>query len=76
MPAYDIKNNPINPSDYEEKLAGSIARVCFSIVHFYIRERHIFNAQLRDVTIVRPPSSITKKSLQHILHPKKKQRIA
>lgn len=72
LPAYDVKNNLIHPSDYEEKIAGSIARVCFSIVHFEIKQRHIFNAIVKDITILRPPTNISPTTLKHILHPKKK----
>jgi hypothetical protein len=74
LPAYDIRNNAINPSDYEEKLAGAVARVCFSIVHFVIKQRHIFNATVKDITVIRAPTTIPTMSLKHILHPKKKQK--
>jgi hypothetical protein len=75
LPAYDIKGDLIHPFDYEEKLAGAIARVCFSIVHFVVRQKHIYNALVRDITIVRPPITIATTSLKHILHPKKKRRV-
>jgi hypothetical protein len=79
LPAYDIRGNLIRPFDYEEKLAGAIVRVCFSIVHYLIKQKHIFNAVARDITVVRAPTSITPStsSLKHILHPPhKKQKIA
>ena len=38
LPAYDIYGNLIAPVDYKEKIAGSIAHVCFSIVHFNINK--------------------------------------
>jgi hypothetical protein len=75
LPTYDVKNNLIHPSDYEEKIAGAIARVCFSIIHFNIKQRHIFNAIVKDITILRPPTTISPTTLKHILHPKKKQKI-
>ena len=74
LPAYDINANLIAPLDYEEKLAGSIARICFSIVHFNIKQKHVFNAYVKDITIVRPPTSIATTSLKHLLHPKKKKK--
>ena len=74
IPAFDIRNESIHPSDYEEKLAGAIARVCFSITHFIIKQKHVFNALVKDITIIRPPTTISTKSLKHVLHPKKKQK--
>ena len=71
LPAYDIRGNPIHPKEYEEKLAGAIARVCFTLLHFIIKQKHVFNALVRDITVLRPPSTITPTSLKHILHPKK-----
>lgn len=76
IPAYDVKGNLIHPSEYENKLAGAIARICFSIVHYDIKQKHVFNAVVRDITILRPPTTIASTSLKHILHPNKKQRIA
>ena len=52
LPTYDINANLIVPLDYEEKLAGSIARICFSIVHFNIKQKNIFNAYVKNITIV------------------------
>jgi hypothetical protein len=75
LPTYDIKNNPIHPSDYEEKLAGSIARVCFSIVHYVIKQKHVFNALVKDITVICPPTSIAPTSLKHILHSPKKRKF-
>ena len=74
LPAYDINGNLIAPLDYEEKLAGSIARICFSVAHFHIKQKHIYNAYVKDITVVRPPTSIATTSLKHLLHPKKKQK--
>lgn len=71
IPAYDIKGALISPSDYEEKLGGAIAHVCFSIVHFFIRQRHIYNAIIRDITVMRPPTTIMAPTLKNVLHPKK-----
>lgn len=34
LPAYDIRGDLIQPSDYEEKLAGAISQVCFSVIHY------------------------------------------
>ena len=76
IPAYDIRSNSIHPTEYEEKLGGAIARVCFSLVHFVIKQKHVFNAVVRDITVLRPPSTMSPTSLKHILHPKKKQKIA
>jgi hypothetical protein len=52
IPPYDIRGHLISPLDYEEKLTGSIAHVCFSIVHFVIRQKHIYNAILHDITVM------------------------
>ena len=52
LPAYDINTNLIVPLDYKEKLAGSIARICFSIVHFNIKQKQVFNAYIKDITII------------------------
>ena len=62
----------ISPLDYEEKLGGAIARVCFSIVHYLIKHKHVYNAIVRDITVMRPPTTIAAPSLKHILHPQKK----
>lgn len=75
LPAYDIKGNRIRPTDYEDKLAGAVARVCFSIVHYIIKEKHIYNALVKDITVVRPPTTIASTSLKHILHSPKKKKI-
>jgi hypothetical protein len=71
LPAYDIHGRLIQPSQYEEKLAGAIARVCFTLVHFSIKQKHIFNAVVRDITVVRPPTAIvsSSSSLKELLHP-------
>ena len=74
LQAYDIRGNLIEPFLYEEKLAGAIARVCFTIVHYPIKQKHIFNALVRDITIIRPPTTIVQSSLKSILHPKTKQK--
>ena len=70
-----MKGNPIHPSDYEQKLASSIARVCFSIIHYSIKQKHVFNAIVKDITILRPPTSMPPTTLKHILHPAKKRKI-
>jgi hypothetical protein len=77
IPAYNDKNKSIHPSEYEEHLAGSISRVSFSVVHYLIRQRHVFNATVRDITVLRPPSTIAPTSLKNILHPSpaKKRRL-
>ena len=72
IPAYDVRGNPIHPSDYEEKLAGSIARVCFSITHYLIKQHHVFNALPKDINVLRPPTSIAPTTLKRILHPSTK----
>lgn len=69
LPAYDIRGDIISPLEYEEKLAGAIVRVCFSFVHFQIKQKHIFNALARDITVLRPPTTVVATSLKHILHP-------
>ena len=74
IPAFDIRNESVHPSEYEEKLAGAIARVCFLITHFIIKQKHVYNALVKDITIIRPPTTISTKSLKHVLHPKKKQK--
>jgi hypothetical protein len=76
IPAYDIRGDLIHPSEYEEKLAGTIARVCFSIVHYNVKQKNIHHAILRDITVLCPPTTIARSSLTHVLHPpKKKQKI-
>ena len=78
LPAYDIKGNLIDPLDYEEKLGGVICCVCFSIFRFLVKQKHIFNAIVRDITIVHPSTTFASStsSLKHILHPPhKKQKI-
>ena len=70
LAAYDIKNNLIHPSQYEEKLAGTITRVCFSMVHYFMKERHIYKAIIQDITVLCPPTTISPSSLTHLLHPK------
>ena len=58
LPAYDIQGNLIEPSLYEEKFTGAIARVCFTIVYYPIKQKHIFNALVRDTpSFDRPPLS-------------------
>ena len=74
LDAYDVKSELIHPSDYEEKLAGAIARVCFSILHFTIKEKHVFTTRVKDITVLRPPISIPTTSLKHVLHSKKTQK--
>ena len=75
IPAYDVRENSINPIEYEEKLAGAICRVCFVLTHYLIKPRHFFNAVVRDITVLRPPSKVTPTSLKSILHPSKKRKI-
>jgi hypothetical protein len=71
LPAYDVRGRIIHPSEYEEKIAGSICRVCFTIAHFVIRQKHVFNALVRDITVLRPPVTVTPTCLKHVLHPSK-----
>ena len=71
IPAYDVKGNLITPTEYEEKIAGATAHVCFAIVHFLIRQKHVYNAVVRDITIMRPPTTIATTTLKNVLHPKK-----
>ena len=61
LPAFDIGGYRIHPSDYEEKLAGAIACVYFTIVHFLFKQKHVFKAVVRDITVLCPPT--------HYLHP-------
>jgi hypothetical protein len=75
FPAYNHKNNSIHPSEYEEHLAGAICRVSFSLIHYLIKQRHIYNAAIRDITVLRPPSTVAPTSLKDILHPKKKEEL-
>lgn len=72
IPAYDIRGDPIHPLQYEEKLAGAIVRVCFTMVHYLIKQKHIYNAIPHDITVLRPPTKISspKTSLKRILHNK------
>jgi hypothetical protein len=78
LPAYDIRGKLIHPSAYEEKLTGTIIHVCFPLIHFVIKQKHIYNAIARDITVVGAPTTITSSSssVKEILHPeRKKQRI-
>ena len=65
--AYDIKDNLINPLDYQEKLASSIVEVFFSLIHFHIcqLQKNIFNAIVWDITVLRPPLQIASSSSGH-----------
>lgn len=72
LDAYDVNNNIISPFDYEEKLAGAIARICFSIIHFSIKEKHVFSTRVKDITVLRPPILFPNTSLRHVLHPNQK----
>ena len=72
IPAYDVKGTLIPPTQYEEKLAGAIVRVCFTITHFIIRQKHIYNAIVCNITIMRPPTTISTATLKNVLHPKNK----
>ena len=58
LEAYDCTGDFIHPSEYEEKLAGAIVHVCFLFVHFLIKQKHVFNALARDITILRPTTPI------------------
>jgi hypothetical protein len=78
LPAYDIRGKLIHPFAYKEKLVGAIVHVCFSLIHFVIKQKHIYNAIAHDITIVRAPTTITSSSssIKEILYPKhKRQRI-
>jgi hypothetical protein len=78
LPAYDIREKLIHLSAYEEKLVGAIVHVCFSLIHFVIKQKHIYNMIACDITILQAPTTITSSStsVKKILHPKrKKQRI-
>jgi hypothetical protein len=78
IPAYDVKDDLVLPSEYQDKLAGSIAEVCFSIVHYHIRQaqKNVFNAVIRDMTILKPPvqvaSTTSRQQLHSALHSHKK----
>ena len=74
LPAYNIKGDHIKPSNYEDKLAGAITRVYFSIVHYLIKERHISSALVKDISIIHPPTTIAPTSLKNVLHPPKKKK--
>jgi hypothetical protein len=52
LPAYDIRRKLIHPSAYEEKLAGTIVSICFSLIHFVIKQKHIYNVITCDITIL------------------------
>lgn len=71
LPVFDVNGHHIDPSEYEEKLAGAITWVCFSIMHFLIKQKHIFNAVVCDITVLHPPTTIVRSSasLKGILHP-------
>lgn len=62
------------PTDYQEKLAGSIVEVYFTMAHFHIRQsqKNIFNAIIQDITVLRAPlqlsSSTSGRGLHSALH--------
>lgn len=70
IPAYDIRDIPIAPTDYQEKLAGSIVEVYFMMAHFHIQQsqKNIFNAIVRDITILRPPLQLSLSTSRWGLH--------
>jgi hypothetical protein len=79
IPAFDIRNEAISPSDYQDKLAGSIVQVCFALVHYHIRQsqKNIFNAMIRELTVLRPPLHIvssTLTQLRSVFHSHKKEK--
>jgi hypothetical protein len=51
-------------------MAGAITRVYFSIVHFLIKQDHVYKAVVRDITVLRPPTTIIDSSVsqERILH--------
>ena len=70
LPAYDVDDTLIHPY-YEATLAGAITQVCFSLVHFIIKQKHISNAMIWDITVLHLPITIMHSSLKHIFHPQK-----
>ena len=59
LPAYDIRGCLVHPLDYEEKLTGAVVCACFTIIHYMINKKHIFNAVVQDLTVLCPPTSIS-----------------
>ena len=59
LPAYDIKGNLIRPDTYKCRLAGALARVSFTLSHWYItsaQERiHSFVADVKSIRILMDP---------------------
>jgi hypothetical protein len=66
LPAYDLDRKLIPPAQYESKLCGAVVEVHFAFFHHHIRssKRHIFNAVLRDMIVLRPPSNMPSSPLK------------
>ncbi|KAG1722366.1 hypothetical protein EDD22DRAFT_935595 [Suillus occidentalis] len=60
LPAYDTDHQLIPPTQYESKLCGTVVEVHFAFFHHHIQrsKRHIFNAVLRELIVLRPPSNM------------------
>ncbi|KAG2748657.1 hypothetical protein P692DRAFT_20732882, partial [Suillus brevipes Sb2] len=63
---YDIDRQLIPPTQYESKLCGAVVEVHFAFFHHHIRKskRHIFNAVLRELIVLRPPSNMPSSPLK------------
>ncbi|KIJ09101.1 hypothetical protein PAXINDRAFT_17803 [Paxillus involutus ATCC 200175] len=60
LPAYDKSHALIPPHQYESKLKGALVEVYIAFYHHHIKKsrRRVFNASLRELLVVRPPSAM------------------
>jgi hypothetical protein len=60
LPAYDIKGNLIKPEKYRVALAGALARVSFTMSHWYIASAkeptNSFVADVRSIRVLTDPA--------------------
>lgn len=59
LPAYDIKGNLIKPEKYRVALAGALARICFTMAHWYIpsakEPTNCFVADVKSIRVLTDP---------------------
>ncbi|KIM65343.1 hypothetical protein SCLCIDRAFT_113180 [Scleroderma citrinum Foug A] len=68
LPAYNLKEEMIPPSQYHEKLKGAIVEVHFALGHYFIKKtkRHIFNAILRKLIVLHRPTELPSSPYKHL----------
>jgi len=57
LPAYDINGDIIVPKNYKKELAGAIARVTFTLSHWFINRKasNTFVADIDSIRVLVPP---------------------